>query len=113
MGSNGENTGDRIQVPHEGNINHPMNIDEFPEELKQQVEAKFNAVLKAFLQSCTKDRQEKVTQFKEPDFSELITSTSSTPAAPEVRISELKYDDIVDPYPTHANYATMMDDHKK
>jgi hypothetical protein len=43
----------------------------------------------------------------------LITSTSSTPAAPEVRSFEPKYDDIVDPYPTHANYATMMDDHKK
>jgi hypothetical protein len=43
----------------------------------------------------------------------LITSTSSASAAPEVRTSEPKYDDIVDPYPTHANYATMMDDHKK
>jgi hypothetical protein len=77
------------------------------------VEAKFNAILKAFLQSCTKDRREKVTQFREPDFSELVTSTSSAPAAPEVRSSEPKYDDIVDPYPTHVNYATMMDDHKK
>jgi hypothetical protein len=113
MGSNGEDIGDRTQVPHEGNINHPMNIDELPEELKQQVEAKFNAVLKAFLQSCTKDRREKVTQFRELDFSELITSTSSALAAPKVRISEPKYDDIVDPYPTHANYTTMMDDHKK
>jgi hypothetical protein len=66
-----------------------VNIDELPEELKQQVEAKFNAVLKAFLQSCTKDRRKKVTQFREPDFNELITSTSSAPAAPEVRIFEL------------------------
>jgi hypothetical protein len=49
MGSNGEDTGDSTQVPHEGNINHPINIDELHEELKQQVEAKFNAVLKAFL----------------------------------------------------------------
>jgi hypothetical protein len=56
MGSNGEDTGDRTQVPHEGNISHPMNIDELLEELKQQVEAMFNAVLKAFLQSCTKDQ---------------------------------------------------------
>jgi hypothetical protein len=63
MGSNGEDTGDSTQVPHEGNINHPMNIDELHEELKQQVEAKFNTVLNAFLQSCTKDRREKVTQF--------------------------------------------------
>jgi hypothetical protein len=113
MGSNVEDARDRTQVPHEGNINHSMNINELPEELKQQVEAKFNAVLKAFLQICTKDRREKVTQFREPDFSELITSTSSSPAAPEVRSSKPKYDDIVDPYPTHANYATMMDDHKK
>jgi hypothetical protein len=90
-----------------------MNIDELPEELKQQVEVKFNAVLKAFLHSCTKDRWEKVTQFREPNFSELITSTSSAPAAPEVRSLEPKYDDIIDPYPTHANYATMKDDHKK
>jgi hypothetical protein len=43
----------------------------------------------------------------------LITSTSATPAAPEVRSSKPKYDGIVDPYPMHANYATMMDDHKK
>jgi hypothetical protein len=113
MGSNVKDTGDRTQVPHEGNINHPMNIDELPEELKQQVEAKFNAVLKAFLQSCTKDRRKKVTQFREPDFSELITSTSFAPATPEVRSSESRYDDIVNPYPTHVNYATMMDDHKK
>jgi hypothetical protein len=43
----------------------------------------------------------------------LITYTSSAPAAPKVRSSEPRYDDIVNPYPTHANYATMMDDHKK
>jgi hypothetical protein len=49
MGNNVEDTRDRTQVPHEGNINHPMNIDELPEELKQRVEAKFNVVLKAFL----------------------------------------------------------------
>jgi hypothetical protein len=34
IGSNVEDTRDRTQVPHEGNINHPMNIDELPEELK-------------------------------------------------------------------------------
>jgi hypothetical protein len=43
----------------------------------------------------------------------LITSTSSTPVAPEVRTYEPKYDDIVDPYHTHADYVTMMNDHKK
>jgi hypothetical protein len=113
MGSNGKDAGDRTQVPHEGNINHPMNIDELPEELKQQVEAKFNVVLQAFLQSCTKDRREKVTEFREPDFSKLITSTSFALVAPEVRTFEPKYNDIVDSYSTHANYASMMDDHKK
>jgi hypothetical protein len=88
MGSNVEDIGDRTQVLYEGNINHPMNIDELPEELKQQVEAKFNTVLKVFLHSCTKDRREKVTPFRELDFSKLITSTSSAPAAPKVRSSE-------------------------
>jgi hypothetical protein len=43
----------------------------------------------------------------------LITSTSFAFVAPEVRTSEPKYDDIVDSYSTHANYASMMDDHKK
>ena len=41
----------------------------------------------------------------------MITSTSSAPTASEVRISEPKYDE--DLYPTHANSATMMEDHKK
>ena len=116
MGSKGDDVGekgDKTRVPHDANINHPETVEALPEELKQQVEAKFNAILNTFLQSCTKDRRDKVTQYKEPEFSELITSTSSAPAAPEVRTNEPKYDDIVDPYPTHANYATMMDDHKK
>jgi hypothetical protein len=43
----------------------------------------------------------------------LITSTSSAHAASEVRTTKPKYDDDVDPYPMHANYATMMEDHKK
>jgi hypothetical protein len=37
------------------NINHPTLLEELPDELRQQVEAKFNAILKAFLESCTKD----------------------------------------------------------
>ena len=41
----------------------------------------------------------------------MITSTSSAPAASEVRITEPKYDENL--YPTRANYATMMEDHKK
>ena len=114
MGSKGDDAGekgDKTKVPHDANINLPETVEELLEELKQQVEAKFNAVLKAFLQSCTKDQRDKVIQYKEPDFSELITSTSAAHAASEVRTTEPKYDK--DPYPTHANYATMMDDHKK
>jgi hypothetical protein len=52
MGSNGDDAGekgDRTNIPHGANINHPETIEELPEELQQQVEAKFNAVLKAFL----------------------------------------------------------------
>jgi hypothetical protein len=52
MESNGEDAvekGNRTDVPHGANINYPMNIDELPKELNQQVEAKFNVVLKAFL----------------------------------------------------------------
>ncbi|CAD6343257.1 unnamed protein product [Miscanthus lutarioriparius] len=114
MGSKGDDVGekgDKTRVPHDANINHPETVEALPEELKQQVEAKFNAILNTFLQSCTKDRRDKVTQYKEPDFSEFITSTSSAHVASEVRTTEPKYDK--DPYPTHANYATMMDDHKK
>ncbi|CAD6231329.1 unnamed protein product [Miscanthus lutarioriparius] len=51
MGSNGYKTN-----PHnQDNVIHPDFVDELPKELKQQVETKFNAVLKAFLESCTKD----------------------------------------------------------
>ena len=61
MGNKGDavgEKGDKTNVAHDANINHPKTIEELPEELKQQVEAKFNAVLKAFLQSCTKDRRD-------------------------------------------------------
>jgi hypothetical protein len=52
MGSNGDKTN-----PHkQENVIHPDFVDELPKELKQQVETKFNAVLKPFLESCTKDR---------------------------------------------------------
>ena len=52
MGSNGDDAGekdDRTSIPHGANINHPEIVDELPEELKQQVVAKFNAILRAFL----------------------------------------------------------------
>ncbi|CAD6231774.1 unnamed protein product [Miscanthus lutarioriparius] len=41
--------GDKTSVSHDANINHPKSVEELPEELKQQVEVKFNAILKAFL----------------------------------------------------------------
>ena len=63
MGSKGDD-GDRTDSFNQANINHPESVKELPEELKQQVEAKFNAVLKAFLESCVKDQQDKVTQYK-------------------------------------------------
>jgi hypothetical protein len=66
-GSNGDKTN-----PHKQDVIHPDFIDELPKELKQQVETKFNTILKAFLESCTKDRWDKVTRYKEPDFSEFI-----------------------------------------
>ena len=45
MGSNGDKTN-----PHnQDNVIHPDFVDELPKELKQQVETKFNAILKAFL----------------------------------------------------------------
>jgi hypothetical protein len=58
MGSKGDD--DKTDPFNQGNISHPTSV----EELKQQLEAKFNAVLKAFLESCTKDRRDKVTQYK-------------------------------------------------
>ena len=67
-----DDDGDKTNPFNQANINHPTSIEELPKELKQQVEAKFGAILKAFLESCTKDRREKITQYKEPDFSELI-----------------------------------------
>ena len=52
MGSKGDDAGekgDKTRNPHDANINHLEAVEELLEELKQQVEAKFNAVLKAFL----------------------------------------------------------------
>jgi hypothetical protein len=101
MGSKGDD--DKTDPFNQGNISRPTSV----EELKQQLEAKFNAVLKAFLESCTKDRRDKVTQYKEPDFSGLVAATSSTTlAAPEDKVN----DEVPDPYPTRANYSKMLQD---
>ena len=64
--------GDHTDPFNQKNINHPASIEELPDELHQKIQAKLDADVKAFLESCTKDRREKITQYKEPDFSELI-----------------------------------------
>ena len=72
-----------------------------------------NADVQAFLESCTKNRHDKVTQFRDPTYTDATAATSiETEVNP---IDKPKFDDetLDDSYPTHANYATMMDDHKK
>jgi hypothetical protein len=46
-------------LSNQANISQPTSNDELPKEVKQQVEAKFYVILKAFHESCTKDRWEK------------------------------------------------------
>jgi hypothetical protein len=87
------------------NINHPTSIEELPDELHRKIQAKLDANLKAFLESCTKDQRDKVPQFCEPNFSDSIASTS---AALEVKVNEK----VDDPYPNHANYAKMLQDQR-
>jgi hypothetical protein len=87
------------------NINHSTSIEELPDDLHQKIEAKFAADLKAFLENCTKDRQDKVTQYREPNFGDSVASTSATP---KVKVDEK----VDDPYPTHADYAKILQDHK-
>jgi hypothetical protein len=48
----------------------------------------------------SKDRWGNVTQYSEPIFGE--------PTAPEVKDNE----EVEDPFPTHANYAKMLQDHR-
>jgi hypothetical protein len=48
--------GDRTKVPYDTSINHPETVDELSKELKQQVEAKFNVVLRASLQKISETR---------------------------------------------------------
>jgi hypothetical protein len=87
------------------NINHPSSIEEIPDDLCQKIEAKFAANLKAFLENCTKDRHDKVTQYREPNFGDSIASTSATP---KVKVDEK----VDDPYPTHVDYAKILQNHK-
>jgi hypothetical protein len=81
MGSKGDD--DKTDPFNQGNISRPTSV----EELKQQLD--------------------KVTQYKEPDFSGLVAATSSTTlAAPEDKVN----DEVPDPYPTRANYSKMLQD---
>jgi hypothetical protein len=86
----------------------PQSIDELPNELRRKLQAKLDTDIQSFLESCTKDRRDKVTQFRDPTYGDATTATS---ADAEVNPSDKpRFDDS---YPTHANYATTMNDHKK
>ena len=52
-------------------------MDELLDELCQKLQAKLDANVKAFLESCTKNQHNKVTQFREPAYGDATTSTSS------------------------------------
>jgi hypothetical protein len=61
------------------NINHLTSLEDLSNELRQKIQTKLNDNLKTSLEIViNKDRQDKVTQFCEPDFSDAIASTSST-----------------------------------
>ena len=69
-----------------------------------------DADVKTFLESCTKNRHDKVTQFREPIYGDATTSTSS--GAGVKGDGKAKYDEEVntDDYPIHANFARMLID---
>lgn len=48
------------------NIKHPTSVEELPDDLRKKIEAKFSADPQGFLESCTKDQRDKVTQYREP-----------------------------------------------
>jgi hypothetical protein len=91
----------------------PTSIDELPNELRQKLQAKIDVDTKAFLESCTKNRYDKVTQFREPVYGDATTSTST--GAEDTDGGKAKYDEEVytDAYPTHANFSQMLIDERK
>lgn len=64
--------------------------------------------MKAFLERDTKYRLDKVTQFSEPNFGDIIAYTSTSTIPLEVKVDE----DATYPYPTHTNYSTMLHEQK-
>ena len=93
---------------HEGNIVHPTSVDELPDELKAKLQAKMEAVTRAFLDSCVKDRHDRVEQFKELIINEPAAAETSNVEV--INRGKPIYDDS---YPQHADYSVMLDGHKK
>ena len=105
--------GNKTSHFNEANMIFPQNIDKLLDELCQKLQAKLDADVKAFLESCTKNQHDKVTQFREPAYGDPTTSISS--GAKEKGDGKAKYDEEVntDSYPTHANFAKMLIDERK
>lgn len=55
----------------------PRSMDELHNKLCQKLQAKLDAYIKAFSESCTKNRHDTITQFCEPAFGEPTPSISS------------------------------------
>jgi hypothetical protein len=108
MGKDDGKKNDKTDPFNKDNIINPTSIDELPEELRQKLQAKLDADTKAFLKSCDKSRHDKVTHFCKLDFGDASTASSS-----DSRKAKAGEEVHVDPYPTHANYATMLLDQKK
>jgi len=64
-GNDGATTdkGDKTSPLNEANMIFPQSMDELPDELRQKLQAKLDADVRAFLESCTKNWHDKVTQF--------------------------------------------------
>ena len=87
---------------HNENIVRPT-LEELPEDLQKQLQEKVEAVQRAFLLSCHKDRHDRVKQYTEPVYGEAVTAPTDVNPVDSLP----KFDD---PYPTHANYAKMLQD---
>jgi hypothetical protein len=114
MGGNGAAIEeDKMNPLNKGNMLFPTSIDELPDELRQKLQAKIDADTKAFLESCSKNRHDKVTQFREPIYDDATTSTST--GIEDTDGGKAKYDEEVytDAYPTHANFSQMLIDERK